>query len=71
MAKAVKTEADKNQAPIPADITIDGIHFNQDWAKKVTEDAFVTEFKDAHYQDLTEEARIAALKAAYQRLVAA
>jgi hypothetical protein len=60
------------------DVTIEGANFNDAWARKLkdkdgvsAEDQFVNEFKDVHFQELTEGARIALLKRAFQGCLAA
>lgn len=63
-------------------VTVDGVHFNDDWARKLkpltvdgsevsAEDRFVNEFKAAHWGDKDENERIELLKSTYADCLAA
>ncbi|MDR1347352.1 MAG: hypothetical protein LBJ63_02830 [Prevotellaceae bacterium] len=51
-------------------ILIDGINFNEAWAKAVTEEAFVAHFGRFAYPELTEDERTEKLKQVYHLLTA-
>jgi hypothetical protein len=77
--------ADQTKKTAPAavkfkkgDVTIEGANFNDAWARKLkdkdgvsAEEQFVSEYKDALYQDFSPADRADLLKKAYQACLAA